>query len=120
VFVPVVHMFWFAPLFTVAQNVSQPDMRATSSALMLTIFNVIGYGIGPPLVGGLADFFSARRLAGQGIAAAQCPGTANPSLCADAAAHGLRVALIISLVFMLWAAVHFLLAGRNLQRDRVS
>ncbi|HTU11561.1 MAG TPA: MFS transporter [Allosphingosinicella sp.] len=116
---PVFHLFWFAPLFTVAQNVAPPDMRATASALLLTIFNMIGYGIGPPLVGGLADHFGARRLAEQGLDAASCQVNASLSLCTDAAAHGLRLALLIALVFMIWAAIHFLLAGRSLDRDRV-
>ena len=47
------------------------------------------------------------------------PEGAELSTCAAAAASGLRTAMMIMACMLAWAAVHFLLAGRTLQRDRV-
>jgi hypothetical protein len=40
--------------------------------------------------------------------------------CAGAQAVGLKYALATGLIAMVWAAIHFLLAGRTLTRDRIS
>jgi hypothetical protein len=37
--------------------------------------------------------------------------------CQAASTQGLRLALMCSLVFFLWAAVHYLLASRTLKND---
>jgi len=114
---PMLHMFWFACLYAVGQNVSPSNMRATASGLLLTIFNLVGYGIGPPLVGKLADVFAAQRIAAAGLTQEAC--TAGPQLaaCASASGEGLRLAMLCSLVFLAWAAAHFLLARRTYVKD---
>src|SRR5262249_41669103 len=104
------------------QGAVEPRMRATATAFALFVVNLIGYGLGPPFVGAANDWFASNILAGDGMTLAQCtPMTAdNATVCAAAQGLGLKYALATTLFFLLWAGVHFLLAGRTLLRDRVS
>lgn len=43
-------------LYTTAQGVVEPRMRATATALVIMGVNTIGYGLGPPAIGALSDF----------------------------------------------------------------
>ena len=46
---------YVGPLWSTVQTLARPNMRATASAVLLLILNVIGLGIGPPLVGLMND-----------------------------------------------------------------
>jgi hypothetical protein len=46
---------WAAPGHAMVQSLARPQMRATASALMLLLFNLIGFGLGPWIVGLLND-----------------------------------------------------------------
>lgn len=120
---PVFHYLYLGPMFAVTQSVAAPHERATAAALLLLIINLIGYGLGPPFIGAANDFFAAGILAQNDLTLAQCdPRSVAPEhvyACAAAQGRGLRLALMASLVVLVWAAVHFLLAGRTLLRDRV-
>jgi MFS family permease len=111
---------YFAPMVAVTQSVAEPPMRATASALLLLLLTLLGFGLGPPLVGALADYFTAGRLAEAGLTSEACMATPSLGPCAAAGAHGLRYALMGSLIFLVIAAVNFLLAGRTIVRDRVA
>jgi MFS family permease len=118
---PLVHFLYAGPYFAVAQSVSPPRARATATAILVFIGTIIGYGAGPPLVGFANDFFAEQILSGQGIdRATACADAANAAVCAAADADGIRYALIAMLAFLVWAAIHFLLAGRTFARDRES
>jgi MFS family permease len=67
---------WYGPVYATAQSIVDPHMRATASAVLLLIINLIGLGLGPVAVGALSDL-----LAGPG-------GWARP--------QGVRWALILS------------------------
>ena len=47
-------------MFSTNQNLARLDMRATASAIMLFIVNIVGAGAGPLLVGALSDVFAAE------------------------------------------------------------
>jgi MFS family permease len=118
---PLVHFLYAGPYFAVAQSVAPPRARATATAILVFVGTLIGYGVGPPLVGFANDFFAAQILSGQGLdRVTACADAANAAVCAAADANGIRYALIAMLAFLLWAAVHFLLAGRTFLRDRES
>lgn len=121
---PVAHYLYLGPMYAVTQGVSQPRTRATSTALLLLIINLIGYGLGPPFVGAANDFFASGLLAEGGLTLTQCdPRTVAPenaAACGAAQATGLRYALGLLLIFLVWAAFHFLAAGRTLLRDRTA
>jgi len=111
--------FYMSPTFTAIQIVAGPRQRASASALSLLISTIIGYGFGPPLVGWIADRVRDNYLAKTAFTPAQCDQSRHVAECVAAGAYGLKVGLMVAVVFVVWAAGHFWLAGRTLHRDRV-
>jgi MFS family permease len=135
---------YLAPMFAVTQKLVEPRMRATAAALLLFVVNIIGYGAGPPVIGAISDTFTKRTLVSleAPVTIAQCgatesllkatrdgtdraiSGTAleeamatNTNYCAPARKAGVRWAISIGLLFLFWAAFHFLMLGRSMKRD---
>ncbi|OYW46040.1 MAG: hypothetical protein B7Z08_11015 [Sphingomonadales bacterium 32-68-7] len=81
--------------FGVFQNLLAPRMRATGSALLNTVYGLVGQGLGPLLVGWLSDRFAPEYGGGNGLA----------------------YALATTASIYLWAGVHYVLAGRHLGAD---
>lgn len=92
---------YLGPTYALVQTLAAPAMRATASALVLLVVNLVGLGIGPPLTGWLSDYFAAAS------------GAAN----SDASADGLRIALTATATLFLWGAFHYGLAARHLPDD---
>ena len=80
--------------FAMLQTLSPMRMRSQAAAIMLFASNLIGMGIGPSLVGMISDALT-------------------PYFGQDA----LRYAMPIVIVFGLWGAWHYFLAGRHFRRD---
>ena len=51
---------WVASMWTLVQGLVAPGLRAMASATQLAISNVVGYGLGPPLIGFLNDALAPR------------------------------------------------------------
>jgi len=51
---------YVGPLWSLPQNLVRPEMRATTSAILLFILNLAGMGLGPLLVGALNDLLGLR------------------------------------------------------------
>lgn len=115
---PIAHYIYLGPMYAVTQGVATPRTRATATAVLLLIVNLVGYGLGPPFVGLANDWFASNILGQSGLTLADCETAANAATCAAADAQGLRYALITLLAVLVWAAAHFLLAGRTLLKDR--
>ncbi len=92
-----VNILWLGPVVTAVQHLVPRPMRATASATFLLINNLIGLGVGPWLMGRLADSFSATS-----------------------GANALRDAAVACLDFYFLAALLMLLAGRFLKASWVS
>ena len=107
----VVHLLcinaYLTSLYTTAQGVVQPRVRATASAMVIIVINTIGYGLGPPVIGALSDFMNHHVVAF---------GLSTP---AEAPAQGLRYALMCGVLVDLWAAVHYFIGASKLKRDWV-
>ncbi|WP_157889085.1 hypothetical protein [Herminiimonas arsenitoxidans] len=76
-------------------SLAKPNMRGTTSATMQVCTNLIGYGMGPFLVGILSDFYGGDQSLRYAIATVIC-------------------------ISCPWAAVHFILSARaygKLQRE---
>ena len=56
-FVPfyTVSNMYVGPLWSLTQNLVRPDMRATASAILMFVLNMVGLGLGPFLVGLMND-----------------------------------------------------------------
>jgi predicted MFS family arabinose efflux permease len=55
-----VNNMYLASLWTLVQGLVAPGVRATASATQLAITNLVGYGLGPALVGWMNDALAAR------------------------------------------------------------
>ncbi len=91
---------WYGPVYGTGQSVVPPHMRATASAILLFIINLIGLGLGPLAVGILSDFLNK----GMGMGPAE----------------GVRWALIISASVGVIAFGCFWAARRTIREDTVS
>ena len=76
---------------TIMQGLVKPRMRATMSAVALFTMNLVGFGVGPVLLGVLSDAYGAEG--------------------------GLSAALRMLLVFLAWSILHYVLGARSYARD---
>ena len=121
---------YLAAQYTIGQGVVSPRMRATSTAILLFIINLIGYGLGPPFIGYLSDMLFSMQANAEGfaeLARASCKGDALAGLaqnaqdfCRVADAKALQNSLVVTSVLYALPAIFFLLCMRTLQKDLVS
>ena len=116
----ITHYFYLGPMYAVTQGVVAPRMRATAVAVLLFIVNLIGYGMGPPVIGALSDWLANMQLAPLGLSSTVCAERAGDAQCASGIESGLRYAMMIGVCGYLWAALHFLVSARSLRRDWVA
>jgi predicted MFS family arabinose efflux permease len=126
-FIPATAVSAFSPTVAATiQGLVEPRMRGTTAALHSALSNIISLGLGATLTGLASDFFANRAFAaagGVGQYAASCsprPAATVAEICASASATGVRHALIAISIFLLWGALHFLLAARSLKRSLAS
>lgn len=108
---------YIAPTFAQLHAMVGPRMRATAASLLFLIINLVGLGLGPVLVGMVSDRAAALRFAASSADYAtfcRPPAAAKEAACRAASAHGITVALILVSTLLVWAALHFWLAGRRL------
>jgi MFS family permease len=116
----IAHYFYLGPMYAVTQGVVAPRMRATAVAVLLFVVNLIGYGMGPPVIGALSDFLAQGQLEAYGLTPDICASRQDDAQCASGVETGLRWAMMIGVCGYLWAALHFLLSARTLRRDWVA
>jgi hypothetical protein len=133
-----IHYFYLGPMYAVSGGVVDSRMRATAVAITLFVVNLLGYGLGPLLIGILSTFLKSVFLDGAdaGLTLEACKplmalapdaraalATAEQTrliACAGAEARGLQWSIVIFACGYGWAALHYLLAGRTLQADMVA
>jgi len=133
-----IHYFYLGPMYAVSGGVVDSRMRATSVAITLFVVNLLGYGLGPPIIGVLSTILKTAFLDGYGLsltlemckpllsmapeARSALDGAQTNALaaCADSEARGLQWSMVIFSCVYGWAALHYLLAGKTLQRDMVA
>ncbi|ARS26875.1 spinster family MFS transporter [Sphingomonas sp. KC8] len=108
--------FYMPSMYTVAQDVAPPAVRATAAALLIAIISVVGYGLGPPLVGLASDVLGGLAMTAHGTSAAACKVAASAA-CEAAKSDGLRLSLSIGSIGFVIAGILFALAGRTIDRD---
>ncbi len=52
---------YVGPLWSTTQNLARPEMRATASAILLFLLNLVGLGLGPALIGWVNDQLAASQ-----------------------------------------------------------
>ncbi|MET0377347.1 MAG: MFS transporter [Spongiibacteraceae bacterium] len=87
----------FTPANGLAINLATSQTRGRLIAVISVGSTLIGYGLGPQVVGLLSDYFSTWM-----------------------GANSLRYALLVTMCIILWSAVHFLLAARALHSRQIA
>jgi MFS family permease len=87
-------MFWFPTVAALTQSLVEVRMRSTIAGLLFLLSNLVGYGIGPLLIGALSD-----------------------ALLPSFGSESLRVAMLSLLSLFALGALHFLLASRDLRAN---
>jgi MFS family permease len=85
---------FFGPSFAMTQALAPVRMRSVATSILLLVQTLIGQGIGPALTGFVSD-----------------------RLVPSAGTHSLAWALVIVGLVNVWAAGHFLVAGRTIRAD---
>ncbi len=121
------HYVYIGPTLGVMHNLVGPRMRATATALFFFVVNLVGLGVGPYVNGRLNDYFAEREFLGAvgGSFVQSCPGGVAPAgasemlvvECARASTLGTRAGLVVMFAVLTWAALHYFLSVRTLQRD---
>jgi MFS family permease len=118
---------YLAAQYTIGIGVVPARMRATSTAILLLVINLIGYGLGPLFTGAASDFFFNLKIAELGqsgtLSRAACDVAgagltlAQRDACAIANPLGLQQALLATSVVLGIAGFFFLWTCRWLRRD---
>lgn len=58
---------WYGPIFACAQSLVKPRTRATASAVILFVINLIGLGLGPLAAGIISDSFATQHGVAEGL-----------------------------------------------------
>lgn len=103
---------FFGPSFTMAQSLATVRMRAVSTSLLLFVQTLIGYGMGPLIVGYVSDYLA--PIVSTTPVIDGDPRIANPQLIGN---PSLQYALVIVGLCNLWAAWHYFLAGQTIRED---
>ncbi|MFT5443353.1 MAG: MFS family permease [Myxococcota bacterium] len=86
---------YLGPTFAMTQSLVPASMRATASAMLLFVINMIGLGLGPQSVGILSDWLAPT----QGV---------------DSLRYSL---LFLSVVFAAWSVAHYAIASTTIRAD---
>lgn len=99
-FPPVLNTLWYGPGFAAVQGLVRPQTRATASAVLLFIINLLGLGLGPLGVGAVSDLLSGPMGLGS--------------------AEGVRWSLMIFILFGALASALFWMARKTIREEMVS
>ncbi len=120
----VLTLCWNGPTFSTIHRMVDPRMRASSSAIMMTVMTLIGHGLGPPLIGFLSDRFVAKAFTAGSYkalcltgAAAPAPGSELANMCIQASAAGIRSSMLCFVAILIVAGILYLRAARTYQAE---
>ena len=122
---------YLAAQYTIGQGVVTMRVRATATAVLLFVVNLIGYGFGPLFIGAISDIFFVNGIVELGVTAEelarnQCHPRVIAELseplqnvCGAVYADSLRSAMLITASLYAACAFFFLLTWRRLDKDMV-
>jgi len=111
---------YIAPVFAQLHNILDPSMRATGASIMYLVLNLIGLGIGPPLIGLISDYMTQvamARAGGQGQLLDCSASSAAKPFCQQAVGMGIAHALVVISLILAVSVAHFWIAARLLDRQ---
>ena len=115
---------WYGPVYGGVPGLVPPAMRATTSAILLFVMNIIGLGGGPTLFGMLSDALANGQLAASGLDVQACKTVVQDSpqfaTCAAASAAGLKSAVYLSTAVHALSIACFALVILTIRKDMES
>ena len=99
-FPPILNTLWYGPGYAAVQGLVRPQTRATATAVLLFVINLIGLGLGPLGVGAISDVISGPLGFGP--------------------AEGVRWSLLIFVMFGAVASGLYWIARRTIREEMVS
>lgn len=96
----VLNSLWYGPSYAAVQGLVRPETRATATAILLFVANLIGLGLGPLAVGAVSDLLSGPMGLGS--------------------AEGLQWSIVLSTVLGVPCAVMFWMARKSIREEMVS
>lgn len=120
------HNSYMGAQYYLSGAVASARSRATTIAILLLIVNLVGYGLGPPIIGGLADIFTGEQLTTLGldnVLSLDCnPRSLEGDLlagCMAAKTFGIKWASVCASSLLAFAGIGFLLSGKTFLKDSV-
>lgn len=107
---------YVAPAFAQVHALAHDQNRATVTSIYYLITNLVGLGIGPPLIGAISDWRARRTLgldATEYVQACFRSGSISPHECATASAQGMETALVVVSLLPFLAGIHFLIVAQR-------
>ena len=124
------HYTYLGSQYTIGQGVVSAQTRALSTAVLMFMLNLLGYGLGPLFIGWLSDVLFSMKASALGAAdltRAACEGAARPNLpakleavCATAHPQSLQQSLLVTASLYALSGLFFLLTCRWLKQDLVA
>ncbi|WP_293482432.1 MFS transporter [Phenylobacterium sp.] len=121
---------YLAAQYTIGQGVVSAQTRALSTAVLMFMLNLLGYGLGPLFIGWLSDVLFKSQAAALGaadLARSACEGAARAGLparleavCAQAHPQSLQQSLLVTASLYALSGAFFLLTCRWLKQDLVA
>ncbi len=115
---------YLGPTWGVLHNLVEPRARASATALLFFVLNLIALGGGPFFTGYAIDLFgkSLWKNAGPGAFMTACPGGiavdhALAHACTTTLAQATQYGILLTMVTYVWGAFHYLLASRTIRAD---
>lgn len=111
---------YVAPAFAQVHAMAGPRSRATVTSLYYLVTNLVGLGIGPPLIGAISDYRAQWLLGLDSAGFAQAclrTGAAPLDSCAPATVDGMETALLAISLLPLVAGFHFLIVARRYRQQ---
>ena len=110
---------WYGPIYSTAQGLAPPHMRATAAAILLFIINIIGLGLGPWMMGLLSDALASHVLTPQGLTVEGCSASTQVA-CVAGLGFGVKWALIAFTAMVIPSVTLSWMARKTIRRDLVS
>ena len=122
---------YLAAQYTIGQGVVSMRVRATATAVLLFVANLIGYGFGPLFIGAISDIFFVNGVVELGVAAEELTrNQCHPrvigelsgnlqSVCGEVYAQSLQSAMVIMALLYVASSLFFLLTWPRLKKDMV-
>lgn len=113
-------LMFMGPSFAAVHNMCEPRMRATAIAIVFFCATFFGTGLAPVLLGSISDIAAAQIAPLEWATCQAAPAMSDSARCMHLSFEGLRVAMIVGSLGLIWPAIHYARAARTFPQDRLA